>query len=128
MMGINLRVERSVSVTKHLAPTCSLHLIICCISLCLCVSSEAGGERFFAPQNDAGPCAQVKPLLALFASRGQSLPRAIREELVRSADAGDAKRVDRTLGALALLEIRINPESRVKVLRGPAKADLTTGR
>ena len=74
-----------------------------------------------------GVCAQVKPLLALLAAHGRPLPSGVREGLLRDAAAGSANRVDRTLNAYVLLDIHINPESRVKVTRGPAKADLTSG-
>ena len=74
-----------------------------------------------------GVCVQVKPLAALFTANGRPLPRPVYDGLTRDAAAGNAGRVDRTLREYTLLEIHINPESRVKVMRGPAKAELVSG-
>ncbi len=74
-----------------------------------------------------GVCAQAKPLISLFVAHGRPFPRPFAERLARAADAGQVGQVDKILAAKALLEIRINPESRVKVLRGPALAELNQG-
>jgi hypothetical protein len=75
-------------------------------------------------QSRSEVCAQVKPLVDLMAAHGRPLPGAVRQRLVRAAERGQATQVDAILNSWCLLEIHINPESRVKVTRGPARAEL----
>jgi hypothetical protein len=77
---------------------------------------------------DAGLCALVKPLLQRLAAGGRPPPEPVRRRLIRNSERGENAKVDALLSRYALLEIRINPESRVKLLRGPSKAELTAGR
>jgi hypothetical protein len=61
------------------------------------------------------------------AACGRPLPGVVKERLVRAAERGQATQVEAILNGWCLLEIHINPESRVKVTRGQAKADLKQG-
>jgi Ca2+-binding EF-hand superfamily protein len=55
---------------------------------------------------------------------GASLPTEAIKELATSIDARDAKRVQQVLDKHVLFVVSINPESRVKVARGPAESKL----
>ncbi|HLJ56628.1 MAG TPA: hypothetical protein VKT77_16435 [Chthonomonadaceae bacterium] len=76
----------------------------------------------------AGICGQTAAVVSVLAAHGSPLPGPDRAALLREAAAGHEARVDRILSRFALLEVRINPESRVKVARGSARAELTAGR
>lgn len=75
-------------------------------------------------QKPSGLCAQVKPLVSQMASLGMLLPASVRARLIRLAGSNRSSRIDTILSGYSLLEIQINPESRVKVARGMAKATL----
>jgi hypothetical protein len=72
--------------------------------------------------------AQVKRVLEALEYQGATLPaddmRAIREILENGNGAEAAGKVAALLDKHALIEVNINPESRVKVARGQAKAEL----
>jgi hypothetical protein len=53
---------------------------------------------------------------------GFPLPDDAAKEVAAAVTANDAKQVQKTLDARALLQVSINPEGRVKVARGPAPA------
>ena len=72
-------------------------------------------------------CVQAKALSTFLASRSQPLPPTINARLLKAAAQGHAKEADAILSGLSLLEIHINPESRVKVARGSARAELKVG-
>ena len=55
---------------------------------------------------------------------GMPLPEGMATELAKAIDAKDAKGVQKILDPRVLLVVNINPESRVKVARGPAEAKL----
>jgi hypothetical protein len=55
---------------------------------------------------------------------GAPLPRDVAKELQAAIDAKDAKKVQQALDPRVLFVVTINPESRVKVARGPAEATL----
>jgi hypothetical protein len=51
---------------------------------------------------------------------GRALPKDVQKELTAAVEARDAKKIQEVLDSRALLLVTINPESRVKVARGPA--------
>src|SRR5688500_10118486 len=55
---------------------------------------------------------------------GAPLPEPLSKELAEAADRRDAERLQRLLDPQVLVVVSLNPESRVKVERGPAKAAL----
>ena len=57
-------------------------------------------------------------------SLGAPWPADLRADLARAGQARDAKRLQELLDAHVLLAVHINPETRVKVARGPAPAVL----
>ena len=71
--------------------------------------------------------AQARALDALLTARNQPLSQTIHARLLKAIDSRRAKDVDAILSNLALLEIHINPESRVKVTRGRGSAELRQG-
>ncbi len=53
---------------------------------------------------------------------GKSMPANVRKDLNAAIEARDAKKIQEILDPQALLQVTLNPESRVKVARGPAAA------
>lgn len=68
--------------------------------------------------------ANVKRIIESFQQLGSSLPAALVDDLRLAIDARDAKRLQTLLDPHALFIVTINPETRVKVQRGPAPANL----
>jgi hypothetical protein len=68
--------------------------------------------------------ANVERVIKAFDLLGQPLPSATVRELEGAAKARDAKKVQQLLDPLVLVQVTVNPESRVKAMRGPAKATL----
>ena len=59
---------------------------------------------------------------------GAPLPADAAKALAKAIEAKDAKKVQEVLDPHVLFVVTINPESRVKVARGPAEADAPAGR
>ena len=59
---------------------------------------------------------------------GAPLPGRRREGPQAAVEAKDAKKIQKVLDPRVLFVVTINPESRVKVARGPAEADAPAGR
>jgi hypothetical protein len=68
--------------------------------------------------------ANVKRLLQALDSLGAPLPADPHKALVAACDDQDAARIQRLLDPQVLLTVHVNPEVRVKVARGPARAAL----
>lgn len=68
--------------------------------------------------------ANVLRLVEALTYLGAPLPEPLSRELAQAADRRDAQRLQRLLDPQVLLVVSLNPESRVKVERGPAKAAL----
>jgi len=72
--------------------------------------------------------AQITRVLEALEYQGAALPpaemRAIRDALEKGGTGKDVDRVEGLLDKHVLIEVNINPESRVKVARGKAKAEL----
>src|SRR5690349_16684201 len=75
--------------------------------------------------------AQVTRVLEALDYQGAALPaeelRTIRNLLDSGTDTASAKKLEELLDKHSLVEVTINPESRVKVARGNAKAELIQG-
>lgn len=98
-----------------------MHLLRCFIVLFLPTSAVA--QTSLPIITDADPAAlrrQVREVCTALKARGMSAPDV----------AGDATPADvqKLLDPLCLVAVTINPESRVKAARGPARAELQTGR
>src|SRR5437660_115416 len=68
--------------------------------------------------------ANVKRLVDAFEYLGSPLPADTAVALKAAAKARDARKLQQLLDPLVLLVVSLNPESRVKVARGPAPASL----
>lgn len=71
--------------------------------------------------------ANVKRLVQALEYLGAPLPQAVTEKLLVAADSRDTASLQETLDSHVLFVVSINPELRVKVQRGPAKARLQQG-
>ena len=69
----------------------------------------------------------AKRLLKALEFLGQPLPAAQAKAIEKAAEDQDAKTLQKLLDPHVLLFVQINPESRVKVKRGPAPANLQQG-
>lgn len=72
--------------------------------------------------------AQVERLITAMQYSGEPLPEAdaaaLREAFAMSDEPAAVKRIQEILDPHCLIEVHINPESRVKLARGPARAEL----
>ena len=68
--------------------------------------------------------ANVRRVVQALDLLGQSLPEEEQARLAAAAEDRDAAKLQMLLDPHVLLVVAINPESRVKVLRGPGKAEL----
>ena len=71
--------------------------------------------------------AQIKRLVAALELLGAPLPADSAQPLAAAIEARDATALQKLVDRHALLVVSINPESRVKVRRGPAGAELQQG-
>jgi hypothetical protein len=96
-----------------------------CISLALAAVNASAADLPdpipVAGQPIAANAARVAEALTFL---GAPLPEAVAAPLARAIAARDAAAVQAILDPLALLVVRLNPESRVKVERGPGRAAL----
>ena len=81
---------------------------------------------------DAQPlAAQAKRIIDALDYLGRPLPDKAKKAIREAAKEKDAKKavraIQETLDPYCLVGVNINPESRVKVKRGPAAADLVEG-
>ncbi len=68
--------------------------------------------------------ANVQRLDQALDSLGAPLPAELRAAIKRAGQARDARVLQELLDPRVLLVVQINPEARVKLVRGPAKADI----
>ncbi len=68
--------------------------------------------------------ANVKRIAEAMEMLGHPLPANLSKSLATTIASRDAMAIQRQLDSFVLLQIHINPEARVKVQRGPAKAEL----
>jgi len=89
-------------------------------------SSRAASAQELAPVNVEGQplAANVKRLLQALDYLGAPLPAEVHKGLKAACDDQDAAKIQRLLDPHVLLAVHLNPEVRVKVARGPAKATL----
>jgi len=71
--------------------------------------------------------ANVTRLVEALDFLGASLPVDVKQSLAKAAQKSDAERLQQVLDEHALFIVELNPESRVKVRRGPARALLQQG-
>lgn len=94
----------------------------------MAAAGETAGDRPPKVDVEGQPlAANVKRLVDAYQYLGMPLPDAVREPLVEAIAARDASRIQELLDGHVLLTVAINPETRVKVRRGPAGAGLQQG-
>jgi hypothetical protein len=71
--------------------------------------------------------ANARRVVQSLESLGAPLPESVAAKVTSAADARDHAVLQATLDEHVLLAVAINPESRVKVMRGPAQATLQQG-
>jgi hypothetical protein len=89
-----------------------------------CRAAETGPPVPVAAQPLA---ANVTRLVEALDFLGTPLPAKVKQSLAEAARKPDADRLQQVLDEHALFIVELNPESRVKVRRGPAKAVLQQG-
>jgi len=100
-------------------------ILMCVAVLAPMAASRGAGPELPVVGVEGQPlAANVNRLVSALELLGSPLPEQTRAELNEAADARDAVRLQRLLDPHVLLLVRINPESRVKVERGPASAVL----
>ena len=90
--------------------------------------AAAHGDDLPAVSVEGQPlAANVRRVMQALELVGQALPAQVAAKLETAAKERDQALLQATLDKHALLAVAINPESRVKVLRGPAEAKLQQG-
>ena len=100
-----------------------LTLFSCVIAVLAGVHSQTAVE-WRVPVEGQPLSANIVRILQALQFLGSPLPEETVKELETAAQAHDADRLQDVLDPHVLLVVTINPESRVKVQRGPAKARL----
>jgi hypothetical protein len=90
----------------------------------LCERIASAQELSPVPVEGQPLAANVKRLLQALDYLGAPLPAATHKALKSACDDQDAARIQRLLDPHVLLAVHLNPEVRVKVARGPARATL----
>ena len=88
--------------------------------------AESGAARTIATMTVEGQplAANVERLAAALDYLGAPLPADLRASLVKAGQARDSQALQQLLDGRVLLSVHINPESRVRVERGAARAVL----
>jgi len=97
------------------------------IGLALIHQSPAAVPEAVVPVAAQPLAANVTRLMEALDFLGASLPLDVKKSLAEAARKPDAERLQQLLDEHALFIVELNPESRVKVRRGPAKAVLRQG-
>jgi len=93
----------------------------------LLISTRAAAESEIVPVAAQPLAANAMRLVEALDFLGASLPADAKQSLGEAARKPDAERLQQVLDEHALFIVELNPESRVKVRRGPAKAVLQQG-
>src|SRR6266571_4825699 len=96
---------------------------LCFLAVARTMHGETGLD-LHVPVEGQPLSANITRVLQAFHFLGAPLPGEATKRLQAAAEAQDADRLQELLDPLVLLVVTINPESRVKVQRGPAEARL----
>ncbi|MGE3822133.1 MAG: CehA/McbA family metallohydrolase, partial [Isosphaeraceae bacterium] len=92
------------------------------------LSLLAGSRATWGADGDGQPlAANVGRVVQALESLGSPLPELARAEIAVAIASKDAERIQREIDPHVLFVVTINPEERVKVARGPARAALRQG-
>jgi len=95
------------------------------LALTLCLPGRAADPLPVVGDVEGQPLGQnVARLLQALDLLGSPLPKDATDKIQAAADARDVKKIQELLDPNVLVMVGINPESRVKVARGPAEATL----
>src|SRR5262245_51254643 len=98
---------------------------VLCFTLVLAVATAAGGENLPGGPVEGQPLASnVGRVLQALEALGTPLPAKLTTDLASAIKAQDQVKLQNLLDQHVLIVVNINPESRVKALRGPAAAEL----
>lgn len=98
------------------------------LTLCAGIWQAWGQVRLDIIEVEGQPlAANVERLLKALDFLGHPLPLQARKALEAAIAQRDARRIQELLDPYVLVEVNINPESRVKAKRGPAEAELQQG-
>lgn len=103
----------------------SFSAIVCCVALVsLSLLRSAAGQTLEIEAVDGQPlAANTKRLLTAMEFLGAPLNTELTAKLQTAIKARDAEAIQKLLDPHVLLQVSLNPEVRVKVTRGPAKAN-----
>src|SRR5215212_7347487 len=126
---MTLPAERGPDVTRRAAVGSILQTALVAHPIAGRLLVMAGPSLTSGPRTDLQPVvAQVRRLVEAMAYLGEPFSDADRARLDAAANMGDEARavveIQRILDPRSLLVVRVNPESRVSVERGPAPARL----
>jgi hypothetical protein len=103
------------------------HRTLCCLLL-LILAAPARAQKLEPVEVEGQPlAANVERLLEALQFLGAPLTDETTTTVKAAAKDRDARKLQQTLDRHVLLQVTINPESRVKVARGPAPATLQQG-
>lgn len=115
--------KRSAVVTLSRKPLSAI--VICSLVLAALAVRAARAQKLETVEVEGQPlAANVKRLMEAMEYLGAPLPAEVSKSLKDAADARDAQKLQQLLDPYVLLVVSLNPESRVKVARGPAPAVL----
>lgn len=106
-------------------PVTPVIVLLLCASSSTSLANEAPAEQPALVAVEGQPlAANVSRVLESFQQLGTPLSAELTDRLKGAIAARDAKQLQRLLDPQALFVVTINPETRVKVQRGPARVDL----
>lgn len=97
------------------------------LALCLCTGLTTGQELEIINVEGQPLASNAKRLLEALEYLGAPLTKAKYLEVQKAINSQDAAAIQKALDPLVLIAVNINPESRVKVKRGPGEASLQQG-
>lgn len=96
-----------------------------CVLLLVAIANFAADAGVPIVEAEGQPvAANIRRVIQTLDNLGQPLPQTLVEELGQAAESRDSKRIQQLLDPHVLFVVSLNPEVRVKVARGPAKAVL----
>jgi hypothetical protein len=100
-------------------------VVVCSLVLATLAVRAARAQKLETVEVEGQPlAANVKRLVESLEYLGAPMPAEVSAHLKEAADARDAQKLQQLLDPYVLLVVSLNPESRVKVARGPAPAVL----
>src|SRR5262245_13310895 len=102
-------------------------LLAAIVGACLLLQVRAVQSDSVVPVAGQPLAANVARFVAALDLLGASLPAEVKQSLADAVGKSDSKRLQQVLDDHVLFIVELNPESRIKVRRGSAKAVLQQG-